>query len=222
MKNITLYGVEPSPYVRKVRLALAFKGIAYEQVSVVPFGDAQPQEFKDHSPLGKIPLLSIGDDYISDSAVILDFLEREFPTPALLPADNVAAAKALWFCEYASSVMVTALGGHLFAEMYMARAFFNREPLQSDIDLAINEEIPAIFTYLEQQLGSDYLVGNEFTMADLCVGAMLVLVKHCKQSCDAERWPKVATYIDRVHSLDIFKQLISEEQNILRSYGIAL
>lgn len=220
MTALTLYGAEPSPFVRKVRLALAYKQLDYDLIKVFPFNPEKPQAFVDNSPTGQIPLLAFGDDYITDSSVILNFLEREYPEPALLPKDNIAAARAMWFAEYASSKMVAALGGHLFAEMYLARAFFNREPLQSDIDLALSEEIPEIFTYLESELNSDYLVAGQFTLADLVVGGMLVLLKHCKVECDVNKWPKVAAYIDRVHALPIFAKIIEEETIILRSYGL--
>ncbi|WOH36791.1 glutathione S-transferase family protein [Thalassotalea fonticola] len=220
MASLTLYGAEPAPFVRKVRLTLAFKGLDYTQVPVFPFSPDKPQTFVDNSPTGKIPLFQIDDNFITDSDVIIAFLEREYPNNSLLPADNILAARALWFNQYASSTIVSSLGGHLFVEMFLAKAFFNREPIQADIDLALNEEIPSIFTYLETELSDDYLVGNEFTLADLSVGAMFVFLKHCKVDCDASKWPKVAAYIDRVHSLPIFAKVIAEEIAAFKAMGV--
>ncbi len=54
----TLHGSNVSPFVRKVRVALAFKGLEYENVQQVPFG--APPEFVAKSPLSKIPLWEEG------------------------------------------------------------------------------------------------------------------------------------------------------------------
>ena len=220
MRNIILYGAEPSPFVRKVRLALAFKGIEYTQIPVFPFSPEKPAEFTENSPTGKIPLMFIDGNYISDSDVILDFIEREFPQSALLPADNLLAARANWFNTYASTVMIPAIGGHLFAEVFLAQAFFNRARLQEDIDLAINQEIPDIFSYLEKELADDYLVGNAMTLADLSVCGIFVLMRHCKFNCDHHKWPKVSAYIDRVHGSELFQSIINEEVELLTQYGV--
>ncbi|KGK00486.1 glutathione S-transferase family protein [Thalassotalea sp. ND16A] len=220
MAKLTLYGVELSPYVRKVRLALAFKGLDYQQIPVFPFMEDKPVEFVDNSPLGKIPLFASDDNFITDSAVIIAYLERAYPQPALLPSDDIAAARALWFAEYASSKMVEVIGGHLFAEVILAKQFFNREPIQTDIDKAITTEIPEICTYLENELSSNFLVGDSFTLADLCVGAMFLMMHHCQQRCDASKWPKVAAYIERVHGSKLFCDLQVEEKQLFAKYGM--
>lgn len=216
MSDLTLFGAHISPYVRKVRLVLSFKELQYSQVSVIPVMPDKPQEFIDNSPLGKIPLFKIGGDYIADSSVIGSFLEREFPAKSLLPSDNLQAAKALWFEEYADSKLVSVVGGHLFAEVVLAKALFKREPIQSDIDLALNTELPEIFDYLESQLATDFLVGTEFTLADLSVCGVFVSMMHSDVSCDKEKWPKLASYIDRIFSMPLFQQIISEEKGLLK------
>jgi glutathione S-transferase len=217
MEMITLYGAHISPYVRKTRLALALKGVVYEHIPVIPIGGNQPLEFKANSPLGKIPLLRVGDAYIPDSTVICAWLERALPQPPLLPADNLLAAKALWYEEYADSHMTAVIGGHLFAEVVLAPMVFKREPIQSDIDAALNVEIPAICTYLDSELKGDYLVGDHITIADIAVAGLFVTMQHCDQYCDASRWPKLAAYVERMHNSELFVPIIAEEKQFLAS-----
>ena len=219
MTEITLYGVQVSPYVRKVRLALHHKGVEYQHIPVVPVSDGnQPAEFVENSPLGKVPLLRVGDDYLPDSSVISAWLEREYPQPALMPEDNIAAAKVLWFEEYADSKMVPVIGGHLFAEVFLAPHVFKRPPIQEDIDAALNTEIPEIFDYLSGQLAGDYLLGDKLTLADIAVGSLLVTLHHCDYQCDAARWPKMASYTDRLLNNPLFAPLVAEEKDILESF----
>ena len=76
-----LHGVNLSPFVRKVRFALAEKGITVEQDQVVPFGLSD--DFKKLSPLGKIPVYQDGELVLPDSSVIIDYLEHVHPDPPL-------------------------------------------------------------------------------------------------------------------------------------------
>lgn len=219
MDKITLFGVHISPYVRKVRLALAFKGIEYEHIPIIPFGTDQPAEFKENSPLGKIPLLKVGKSYIPDSSIICAFLEREIPSPALLPLNSILITRAQWFEEYADTFMVSSIGGHLFAEKILAPLVFKRAPIQSDIDKALNEEIPKIFDYISSELKGEYLLGDQLSLADIAVCSVFTSMHHCEVYCDADKWPSVAAYIDRVTSLDFFKKIVAEEQLILKSFS---
>ena len=85
---------------------------------------------------------------------------------------------------------------------------------------AATEVLPPLFDYLEQELGgNDYLVGNRFTIADLSVGSLLVNYKHGKGEIDAARWPKLAAYVERIHSRPSFKGLIEEDQRGLKALG---
>lgn len=219
MSKITLYGVPVSPYVRKVRAALVYKSIPFDEVFVIPGSPDQPEEFMANSPLGKIPLLKVGERFLSDSSVICAWLEREFPDKPLLPGDNFEAARALWFEEYAGSVMTTAMAGHLFAEVVLAKAVFKREPIQSDIDKALNEELPAIFDYLESQISGDTLLDSGFSLADLAVGAISTAMLHAGHTADPEKWPKTASYLSNLLEGELFSPLIEEEKQLLASFG---
>lgn len=216
--KVALYGIHLSPYVRKTRLVFAYKGIAYEHIPVMPFTKDQPAEFRENSPLGKIPLAKVNDTWLPDSSVICAWAEREVPEPSLLPADSLLAGRASWYEEYADSHMVSVIGGHLFAEVVLAPLVFKREPIQSDIDKAINTEIPAIFDYLEKELTGNYLVGDGLSIADISVCSVFVSMLHCDHTCDAIRWPKTTAYIDHMISLPFFKTIIEEEQQMLAMF----
>ena len=214
MDSITLYGASFSPFVRKVRLALKHKGIDYRLVPVMPMGDDQPAEFKTNSPLGKIPLMNAGELWLPDSSVICAWLERAYPDRPLLSDDAGSAARALWYEEYADSHISGVVGLHLFVEIVLAPLIFKREPIQADIDTAVNVELPQIFDYLENELSDSYLLGSSITLADISVGSMFVTMLHCDKHCDSAGWPKVATYIDKLMTSDLFAPIIEEEKQM--------
>ena len=91
-----LISATPSPYARKVRIALTEKGIPFELTTEVPWNDdtTLPQ----HNPLEKLPvLIPESGEPLFQSSYILEWLERRFPEPALLPRDDdgILAAKRI-------------------------------------------------------------------------------------------------------------------------------
>ena len=91
---LTLIGGSVSPFVRKVRVFCAEKGIAYELERLNPF--APPEGFRDIGPLGRIPVLRDGDRHVPDSSVICTDLERRNPAPALYPDDTEELTRVPW------------------------------------------------------------------------------------------------------------------------------
>src|SRR5690349_18171723 len=91
-----LISATPSPYARKVRIALAEKAIPFELVTEVPCDSTTitPR----YNPLEKLPILLLENaDSIYESSYILEFLELKHPTPPLLStaADDRLAARRL-------------------------------------------------------------------------------------------------------------------------------
>lgn len=83
-----------SAFGRKVAIAMHEKAIPFEQVWDVPWNDKSivPQ----YSPLEQLPILVTDDgEHVYDSMYIVEWLERRYPKPALLPADTDAALAAM-------------------------------------------------------------------------------------------------------------------------------
>ena len=96
--SYTLFGANVSPFVRKCRAYLAEKNIPHTHEPVNPF--QPPPNFRQISPLGRIPALLDGERPVADSTAICLYLERCNPTPALYPTDNYEYAHALWLEEF--------------------------------------------------------------------------------------------------------------------------
>ncbi|WP_068073620.1 glutathione S-transferase family protein [Novosphingobium lentum] len=89
----TLINARPSPFGRKVAIALIEKGIAYDVQYDVPWGDLTCTP--DYSPLEQLPILITDHETVYDSAHILDWLEARFPEPALMPMQIDARLDAM-------------------------------------------------------------------------------------------------------------------------------
>jgi len=89
----------------RLRIALNLKGLSYDYVAV----DLRKNEhlgaaFKALNPQGLVPALVDGDQVLTQSVAIIEWLEERYPTPALLPTDindraHVRALAAIVGCD---------------------------------------------------------------------------------------------------------------------------
>jgi glutathione S-transferase len=214
--SLVVLGGNVSPFVRKVRVALAEKGIDYQLEQINPF--SPPEGWREISPLGKIPALRDGDHVINDSTVICTYLERRFPEPALHPSDPLDLARALWLEEYMDSGVVPVAGPKLFLALVLRPLLTQKQPdeaTEKEAARFVEEEMPAFWDYLEAQLGDrEYFVGNRLSIADIAVASPHVNVRHAGVAPARKRWPRLRAFLDRMHGRPSFKALIEEESPI--------
>ena len=210
---LKLIGAGLSPFVRKVRVVLAEKGLAHEHEPLTPFGP-NPEYRKLH-PLGKIPTLTDGEKVIPDSSAIVVYLERIAPSPALISADAYQAARTVWYEEYADSTLAPAAAVP-FQQRVLFPLFMKRAGDEALVAKAAAETIPPVFEYLEAQIGdNDYLVGNRFSLADIATASPFVNYQHGGGTIDRAKYPRLANYVERIHSRPSFKGFIAEEQGFV-------
>jgi glutathione S-transferase len=99
-----LYGSSLSPYVRKVLAFAAEKGIELE-LRPTGFPNHLP-EYLEASPFKKMPALRDGDYMLADSSAIIHYLEAKQPDPPLIPVEPKLRGKAIWFEEFADTILV--------------------------------------------------------------------------------------------------------------------
>ncbi|THD51968.1 MAG: glutathione S-transferase family protein [Bradyrhizobium sp.] len=90
------------PYVQRAVIALTEKGVAFERIDIDLAN--KPDWFLAISPLGRTPVLLVGDVPIFESAVILEYLEETEPKP-LHPADPLRRAEHRGWIEFGSAVL---------------------------------------------------------------------------------------------------------------------
>jgi len=201
-----IHGANLSPFVRKVRVALAEKGIAYEQDPVIPFGVSD--DFKKISPLGKIPVYEEDGFFVPDSSVIIDYLEHTHPNPPLYPADPKARARTLFIEEYADTRLVE-ITGTVFFQRFVQANLFKKDPDEALVREAIDERLPPTLDFLEATLGDDeFIVGNQFTVADIAVTSPFVNYVLGGEKLDADRWPTFAAYLARIQGRPSYKPIV--------------
>jgi glutathione S-transferase len=90
------------PYVQRAAIVLAEKGVAFERRDVDLA--AKPAWFMQVSPLGKTPVLLVGEAPVFESAVICEYLD-ETHGPRLHPPDALDRARHRGWIEFASALL---------------------------------------------------------------------------------------------------------------------
>lgn len=150
MSKLTLVSHTLCPYVQRAAIALHEKGVTFERIDVDL--ENKPDWFLAISPLGKVPLLKVGDAVIFESAVIIEYLEETQPHP-LHPADPLLRAQHRGWIEFGSALLADIWGFYTAPD---AAAF-----------AAKRQAIADKLARLEQALGDGpFFAGAGFTLVD--------------------------------------------------------
>jgi glutathione S-transferase len=209
-----LYGSSLSPYTRKVLAFAAEKGIELD-LQPTGFPDFNA-EFLAASPLRKMPALTDGDYRLADSSAIIHYLDAKQPEPALIPSDPQLRGKAIWFDEFADTVLI-ACGSKIFFNRIVAPRFFGRPCDEEAVKQAELNDLPPILDYLEAVVPGEggYLVGEGLTIADIAVGGPFANFRHTGTKVDPERYPRTVAYTDRILARPSFSQWVERETAML-------
>lgn len=159
MSKVQVVGLPQSNYVWAVRIALAEKGVAHENVPAPPHAP----ELADH-PLGKIPLLRHGEVTVAESRAIIDYVDRVFPGPRLSPADPVAAAVGdAWTSILTTTMEPLLIRQYLFAYMFPAG---EGGALDRPAIAALLPKVAQALDVLERGLSDGSLGGEPFGRTD--------------------------------------------------------
>ena len=157
-----LFGSPFSPYVRKARVLLAEKNIECEFVIEDPW----PAESRipAMNPLGKVPVLQIGPEkFFFESVLVTHYLDNLDGKP-LQPKDAAGYWQSQWW---------QALGNGMI-DATISRVLETRRPPDKQMPEKMQREearIARAFATAEVACEGDrFLVGAEFTLADLVMG----------------------------------------------------
>lgn len=165
----------------RVRIALDFKGIAYdyEGVHLVENGgEHHAPSYRSRNPMEQLPTLELPASkpsenaqprYLGQSMAILEYLEETHPRPALLPADVFLRARARQLAEIVNSGIHPLQNLHL---MQRLKASFEVDGAPVDARKwcapFIADGLKAYET-LSAETAGKFSVGDDLSFADLCL-----------------------------------------------------
>ena len=202
-----LISATPSPYARKVRIALAEKGLPFELLTEVPWHSTTSTPR--YNPLEKLPVLLLPDgSNVYESSYILQYLELKYPWIPLLPDDidgKLAARKLEVLCDGVCDAVVLTL----FEKMRAGGGspeWLARQRRKIDGGLAEMAKI----------VGSrQWATGNSFSLGDIAVGtAVAYLSVRFQELPWRTLYPDLALLSDRLEQRPSFRDSVPYAQSI--------
>lgn len=201
-----LISATPSPYARKVRIALIEKGIPFELQTEVPWhgSTATPA----YNPLEKLPVLVLPDGTgIYESRFILEWLEHRHPSPRLLPDDPQDVLRARQI-EVISDGICDAVVLLFFERM--------RDAPSEEWMARQRRKVEGGVRALAERATDEFLVGGRFGLADIAAGTVLrYLSVRFAEFNWAAMYPALAAMSARLEARPSFAATVPVPQKIV-------
>jgi glutathione S-transferase len=205
---LKLISATPSPYARKVRIALAEKGIPFELITEVPWNSttATPQ----YNPLEKLPVLLLEDGgSVYESRFILEWIEAKLPGPSMLPDgldDMLFARRVEVVCDGVCDALVV-----LFWERHRPE-----EQQSAEWKARQMRKVDGGMRALAEWTGTrEFIVGDRFGLADIATGTVC---RYLDVRFPDYRWrsrhPELSAYSDRMEQRPSFASSVPVPQMI--------
>lgn len=154
-----------STYSRRVCMALLEKNIPHELVVVdMAARKHREAEYLALNPYGRVPTLQEGDFLLYESTAILSYLERQYPEPALVPADARGRALVDMHMKLCDIQMARQAGVIMFPKRFLPKERWDEKAMAQ-----AKGEIEKHLAILEKQLaGRQFLVGDRYSLVEIC------------------------------------------------------
>ncbi|ENX32359.1 maleylacetoacetate isomerase [Acinetobacter colistiniresistens] len=205
-----LYSFFRSGTSHRTRIVLNLKGLDYEisYVSLAKNEHQQP-DFKRLNPQGFVPVLETESGLLLQSPAIIEWIEQQYPEPALLPTDSlgkekVRAIAALIGCD------IHPLNNKRVLE-YLRQIGLD----SAQINAWCAKWIQDGFSALEQILAQDptrkkFCYGNQPSLADAYLIPQVVSAQRFQ--VDLSAYPQINEIYQHCMTLEAFQKAAPEQQ----------
>ena len=160
---IKLYCFPRSGNSREVKIALAEKNLSFESINIHADPEVKESaEFKKASPKATVPAIIDGDVYLSEALEINKYLDKKYPDPPLLPANEDEKKKIEEFVKRIDKQVILNIG-LLVIECLLKPKAEQREDFKEKKRAEVMQGLKEIDAMLEER---EYLFGS-YSLADI-------------------------------------------------------
>jgi maleylacetoacetate isomerase len=186
MSEITLFDYWRSSASYRVRIVLNLKNVPYTRVATSLLDNAQrAPDYVARNPQGFVPMLSIDGHDLTQSLAIIDYLDAQYPDPAMVSSKPADRAKTL------AQALIIAADIHPIDNLRVLRYLKDQMgQSQEAVDQWYRHWIVEGFTALEAMAPDNGLFGGELpNLADVCLVPQMANARRVDTPLDA--FPKL-------------------------------
>lgn len=195
----------------RVRIALNLKGLHAEMAGVhLALGMQHQPEFRALNPQGLVPVLQAGDDVLTQSLAILEYLDEQYPSPPLLPKSPPGRARVR------SLALAVACDIHPLNNLRVLQYLTGPLGLSDEQTQAWTRHwITQGFQALETMLADSHSTGRFChgqtpTYADICLVPQVF--NALRVACDLDPYPTIRRIFATCMALPAFADAAPERQ----------
>ncbi|XP_019110301.1 maleylacetoacetate isomerase isoform X2 [Larimichthys crocea] len=192
-----LHGYFRSSCSWRVRIAFALKGVEYDQapVNLIKDGGQQlTQQYKAINPMQQVPALEIDGITLSQSLAVIQYIDETRPGPRLLPADPKKRAQVRMISDLIASGIQPLQNLYVIQKMGAEKMQWSQH--------FIDRGFQALEPILKQTAGK-YCVGDEISMADICLVPQVYNAERFK--VDVDQYPTIKRLNQALLEIEAFK-----------------
>lgn len=211
---LTLCGFAVSNYYNKLKLVLLEKGVPFEERLVYPW---QNELFHGASPMGKIPFIETEHGGLSESQVILEYLEELYPEHPLYPSDVFQRAKCRELIQHLE-LNCEWVARRMYKESFFGGSVSDETKQEARDRLAIGLNAVAQLSSF-----SPYILGSAFTAADCIAYVHFLMIrltteKIYGQSMLDKHFPQLPAYLQLMDSRPHIQRMLAEREAALAAF----
>jgi glutathione S-transferase len=229
----TLYNAPQSTCSQRVRFVLNAKGLPFEERKLdLLAGDQLKPEYLALNPNGVVPTLDHDGNIVTDSSVIIEYLDEVMREPArFAPRDPVKRAAMRSLMRFIDEMPAAAVRVPTFNLAFLPRfaamseaefaAFAESKPLRKEFMLTMGrtgfpqKEMDGAMGRLRRSYermddairdsGGPWLFGKDITLADISVMPAIVRMADLGRAGDWADLPRVAKWYELIRAQPAFK-----------------
>lgn len=211
--DVKLLGSWPSPYVYRAKIALNIKEVAYEFFEEV-YSNKSELLLKSNPIYKKVPVLIHNDKPISESMVIVQYIDEVWEGPSILPSDPLERSKARFWAYYIDDKLHTSYRSIIANKSTEEAKVQGVEQTVSCLKL--------LEDYLEDK---PFFGGDEIGYVDIALGSRLAWFKVVEEVenvklLDEERLPNLVKWAERFWLNDIVNGVMPEHNKLVEYWKL--
>ncbi|KAJ9131829.1 hypothetical protein P3X46_034741 [Hevea brasiliensis] len=208
-QEVKLLGAGTSPFVHRVKVALELKGIPYEYIQEDVFNKSSLL-LKYNPVFKKIPVLVHNQKPISESLVILEYIDETWKHNPMFPQDAHEKAMARFWAKFIDDKVTTAIRGVLTTEGVQ----------QQENEKHAMEALQVIEGELK---GKKFFGGECIGFVDIVMGGITLWLEALEEAAgvkihDPEKYPSIDKWMQNFAQLPVIKESLPQRDILLQYF----